>query len=506
MNEFKAGVCINYISIVIRLSTSFFMTPFVIEKLGMDEYGLFMLSNVIISWLTLTDFGLAPCIGKYVSTYQAKQELDKQAHFLGQCCLLFLLLGFITLIAGLVCYCYLDAIFPKLTPDQLDTLEVLYLLTLSNLALSFPLRPLTSIAGAYLKFTIPGIVNLATSILNAGLTILLLYLGYKAIALTVLSVSLAVAGMIWGVYYSVKILGARLRFSKPDIPLYKEMFGFSFWVFLNQIMDLFYWKAGTPIVTSLAGASAATIFTLGVSFSYNFITASTSISCVFAPKIMHMVALGSTPHQLTELMIKVGRMQLAVLSIILLGFITFGQSFLTLWVGDTVGSDVSTVYIGALCVLIPLVIPLTQNTGLAILQALSIHKGRAIILFYTSITGVIIGYILTSFWGPLGMFIGTAISLFIGQNFLINRYYAKRAKLEIASYFRQTYFPIAPIALVALLLGYATMSMLDLTSWLHFIIAAVIYGSLLALAIFFFYLNKEEKDHFLAPIRKIIRI
>ncbi len=506
MNEFKAGVCINYISIVIRLSTSFFMTPFVIEKLGMDEYGLFMLSNVIIAWLSLTDFGLGACVTKYVSTYQAKQEFDKQAHFLGQCCLLFLLLGFITLIAGLVCYCYLDAIFPKLTPDQLDTLEVLYLLTLSNLALSFPLRPLTSIAGAYLKFTIPGIVSLVTSILNAGLTLLLLCLGYKAIGLTVLSVSLAIAGMIWGVYYSVKILGARLCFSKPDIPLYKEMFGFSLWVFLNQIMDLFYWKAGTPIVTSLAGASAAAIFALGISFSQYFMTASTAISGVFAPKLMHMVAQGSTPHQLTQVMIKVGRLQLALLSIILLGFITFGQSFLSLWVGDTMEDNTTIVYIGVLCVLIPLLLPLTQNTGLAILQALSIHRGRAIILFYTSLISVVIGYILTSFWGPLGMFIGTAISLFIGQNYLINRYYAKRAKLEIASFFRQTYFPIAPIALVALLLGYASMSMLTLTSWLHFIIAAAVYGSLLALTIFFFYLNKEEKDHFLAPIRKIIRI
>ena len=43
MNEIKTGACINYISIIVRLATQFFLTPFTLSSLGDNEYGIFML-------------------------------------------------------------------------------------------------------------------------------------------------------------------------------------------------------------------------------------------------------------------------------------------------------------------------------------------------------------------------------------------------------------------------------------------------------------------------------
>ena len=42
-SEIKSGAILNYASIVVRLATSFLLTPFVIATLGVVEYGLFML-------------------------------------------------------------------------------------------------------------------------------------------------------------------------------------------------------------------------------------------------------------------------------------------------------------------------------------------------------------------------------------------------------------------------------------------------------------------------------
>ena len=41
-----------------------------------------------------------------------------------------------------------------------------------------------------------------------------------------------------------------------------------------------------------------------------------------------------------------------------------------------------------------------------------------------SLLCVILGYFISLYYGTIGMFIGTAISLFIGQVLMINRYYA----------------------------------------------------------------------------------
>lgn len=96
---------------------------------------------------------------------------------------------------------------------------------------------------------------------------------------------------------------------------------------------------------------------------------------------MHMVALDASKKDLTHIMIRVGRIQLFLLSFILISFIGLGENFLSLWVGKSIGDNVRVVWLGAIIILIPLLVPLTQNTGLAILQALNIHRGRAIILF-----------------------------------------------------------------------------------------------------------------------------
>lgn len=503
-SEIKAGAVLNYISIVVRLATSFLLTPFIISSLGVEEYGLFMLSGSVIAWLALTDLGLGATVSKYVVTYRAKGEHEQQAHFLGQSMMLFCLIALITLMAGGICFFHLDALFPKLNAAQHETLEILFLLTLGNMILAIPLRPLGCVPGAYQKFVVPGMVSLSCSLLNTGLTVALLLLGYKAIGLTVLAVGMGILNLLWGLFYTLRILKAKVKFSRPDWLLYRGMFGFSLWIFLNQMMDLFYWQAGSPILANVCGTAAVAIFTLGISFSSYFMTASTAISGVLAPKLMHMVALDASKEDLTNVMIRAGRLQLFLLTSILLGFTFLGQDFLRLWVGKSMGENVTTVWLGAITVIVPLIIPLTQNTGLAILQALNIHRGRAIILFYSSLVCVVLGYVLSLFLGPIGMFIGTAISLTFGQVIMINLYYKRKAGLLIGTFFLRTYLPMLLPALLLSAAGIALTYLCQVGTWADLFTAIGAYGSLILITLFCLYLNREEKDMFLNPLKKLI--
>ena len=472
----------------------------------MEEYGLFMLSGSVISWLALSDMGLGATVRKYVTAFRARHEENEQKAFLGQATLLFSVIAFITLIVGVVCFFYLEEFFPDLTPDQHSTLQVLYLLTLGNMIVAFPLRPLTCLPGCYLKYVIPGLISLSSSLLGAGLTVLLLVCGYKAIGLSVLGVAMGVVGLIAGLIYTIGVLGVRLRFGRPNWKLYREMFQFSFWVLLNQIMDMFYWRAGTPIVARLSGAGAVSLFTLGTSFASYFMTASTAISGVVGTKIMQMVAADADGERLTDTMIRAGRMQLTILCIIILGFLVLGHDFLHLWVGKSIGDGVTTVWLGALLVLLPLFIPLTQNVGLSLLQAMNIHRGRAIFLFYSSLICVIVGYVLTTFWGPIGMFIGTGVSLVFGQCVMINLYYHRRAGLNIPRFFRETYGPAILPAAFLLLAGWGWTQVWAVENWMDFFVAAGVYGLICVVILFLAYLNHDEREIFLAPLKRIFSL
>ncbi len=505
-SEIKTGAILNYVSIVVRLTTSFLLTPFVIATLGVEEYGLFMLSGSVIAWLALTDLGLGATVSKYVVTYRAKGEHEQQAHFLGQSMMLFCLIALVTLAAGGVCFFHLDALFPKLNDTQHETLEILFLLTLGNMILAIPLRPLGCVPGAYQKFVVPGIVSLCCSLLNTGLTVALLLLGFKAIGLTVLAVGMGILNLLWGMFYTLHILKAKVKFSKPDWLLYRGMLSFSVWIFLVQIMDILYWQAGSPILANVSGTIAVSVFALGISFASYFMTAASAIYSVLAPKLMHMVALEASKEDLTNVMIRAGRLQLFLLSMVLLGFAFLGKDFLSLWVGDSMGEHVASVWLGALIVLLPLVIPLTQNTGISILLALNLFKGRAIILFYSSLVCVVLGYVLSLFFGPIGMFIGTSVSLTFGQVIMINLYYKRKAGLLIGTFFRRTYLPmLMPCALLAGV-GLALAYFWQVDTWMDLFTVIAVYGSLISVTLFCIYLNKEEKDMFLIPLKKLLHI
>ncbi len=506
MSELKSGVIINYVSIFIRLATQFFITPFVIASLGVEEYGLYMLSSTVIVWLSLTDLGLAVTAKKYVTAYRERGEDDKQAHFMGQSVMLFSVLGAVALSAGIVCYFFLPDFFPKLTEAQLGTLDILYLLTLANLILSFPLRPLACVPGAYLKFVVPGLMSLGASLINAGLTVLLLVCGYKSIGLTVMNVGLGGILLLVNLFYAVHFLGVRFKFSRPDWLLYRELLMFSIWILLAQLLDLFYWKAGAPIVARLVGSEAVSLFTLSTSFACYFTTAATAISGVLAPKLMRMVAGGSSDEELTTAMIRIGRMQLALLSAMTLGFAVLGQDFLRLWVGDSIGEGVWTVWVGALVIQIPLLVPLTQNVGFSILQAKSIHRGNTINMFYTSVLCVVSGYLLTVHCGVLGMLIGTGAAFFLGQGVLLNLYYHRRAGLNIPRFFRETYRPAILPAVFLLLAGWGWTQIWSVKNWMDFFVAAGGYGALCAVVLFVCYLNKEEKTMFLDPLKRLCTV
>ncbi len=502
-NELKAGAVLNYVSIAVRLVTSFFLTPFVMKSLGVEEYGLFLLSHSIIMWLSLSDLGLSAAMSRYVSMYYARGEREQEAHFLGQAMMLFGFLGLLMLSVGGVGFLYLDSLFPDLSVYQHEQLQIMYLLTLGNLALAFPLRPLGYVAGAHLRFLVPGVVSLVLSLLNAGLTVLLLCCGYRAIGLTVLGVGMSMVGMLWGLFYIVRYLGVRMVFRKPDMPLFRELFAFSFWLFLGQLMDLFYWRAGSPVLASLSGVEAVAVYGVGIFFAQHFMTASTAVSSVISPRAMHLVALQASKEELTRMMVRVGRIQAVILLPLLGGFAVYGEAFLQLWVGETLGENTRLAWLGALMLLVALAVPLTQNLGLALLQAMDLHKGRALILLYSSACCFVLGVVLSLLYGAIGMFMGTALSLLLGQGVLVNMYYHRRAGLNMLTFLRQTILPLVLPGGLFLALGLGMSCCWPTTSWGDFALQIGCYGLLGGVILYALYLNQEERAGLLSTLRKL---
>ena len=110
----------------------------------------------------------------------------------------------------------------------------------------------------------------------------------------------------WYCKHNLKI---KVKFSKFQWGFLKEISVYSFWIFLDAIMDRIYWSTGQFVLGAYAGTVVVAIFAVAIQLEHMYMSFSTAISGVFLPKVTAMAVLDSDGKSISNLFIKVGRIQ-----------------------------------------------------------------------------------------------------------------------------------------------------------------------------------------------------
>lgn len=496
--EIKIGAILSYVIIIANMLIGILYTPILTEKLGQSEYGLYSLVTSIISYLTILDFGFGNAIIIYTTRYRTNNEKEKQEKLHGMFFLIYTIIGVIAGIIGAVIWANADKMFANsMTPEEIDKAKILLGILTFNLIVTFPLSVFSSIITAYEKFVFAKILNLARIILNPIIMIILLNIGYKSVALVILTTVLNITTLILNYLYCRKKLKIKLKFGKLDFSLLKEIIAYSVWVFLNSIMDKINLSLDQFILGVYAGTAAVAVYSIAGNLNQMYINFSTAISGVLLPRVTEMEEKKATDKEFTDIFIKTGRMQFIIMALIISGFVLFGREFINiLWVGPEYDQS----YFIACVLMIPCTVPLIQNVGLNILQAKNKYKFRVIVLFAFAILNVIVSIILAQIYGGIGAAIGTAISVILGQIIFMNIFYYKKIKLDIPLFWKNIFKMSIPM-LIAIVIAIIIKQVWTINSSLILIIQIVIYTTIYGILVWKKSMNEEEKN----MIKRIIK-
>ena len=188
-----------------------------------------------------------------------------------------------------------------------------------------------SIIVAYEDFVFQKLVNITRIILNPLVMIAMLMLGYRAIGMTVITTLFNVVTLLVNCWYCFHKIHIRIYFGHFKWGFLKEVSIYSFWIFLNAIMDRIYWSSGQFILGMYKGAVAVAVYAVAIQLQGIYMSFSTAISGVFLPKVTAMVAKENNEKAISDLFIRMGRIQYAIMAFILTGFILFGKVFIYFW-------------------------------------------------------------------------------------------------------------------------------------------------------------------------------
>ena len=495
----QVGIALTYIQMAFSILVNIICTPIILKKLGQSEYGLYNLTSSIISYLSLLTLGFGASYIRFYSRYKAEKDEDGIQRLNGLYMIVFLILGAVAFVGGLVLSFNSKILFNSTySARDLKIAKVLMLLLTFNMAISFPMSVYTAIISSQERFIFQKIVNIGKTVIAPVMSIAVIFFGFGSIGMVVVTTIVTLFIDFINIFYCHKKIGAKFRFGKIDGRLLKEIAVFSIFIAINQLIDQLNMQTDKVILGKMINASAVAIYAIAATIQTMYLHFSTAVNSVFAPKIHRIINSGEkdVDDQLTDLFIKIGRVQYFILMLIMTGFIFFGQYFIKIWAGE----DFKIAYYLVLILMIPSTVPLIQNIGIEIQRAKNKHQFRSLVYLLVAIINVAISIILCKYYGLLGVTIGTAFANIVGCIIIMNIYYHKKIGLNIIKFWKSILR--ASLGLVVpVISGVMIMKFINFTnSWIYLCFVGI-YSILYLASIYILGMNSEEKVF----VKKIFR-
>jgi len=239
----KVGVLLSYAGQAVHILSGLVYTPVMLRILGQSEYGLYQLVYSVVSYLGLLSLGFNASYMRFYSKEKAEGSEDGVSKLNGMFLIIFLVISFICIICGLIMVWNIRAIFGGgFTKEEYEKAQILMSLMVINLALTFPNSVFNCIVTSQEKFIFQKLLIFLQALLNPFIALPLLLLGYGSIGMVIVSTGLTFSVLLANCYYCLKKLKARFSFRGLKLSLLKEMWIFTFFIFLNQIIDQINWS------------------------------------------------------------------------------------------------------------------------------------------------------------------------------------------------------------------------------------------------------------------------
>ena len=495
--QIKLGAILSYAGIVVYILVGLLYTPWMIKVIGKDDYGLYTLAYSVIAFF-LFDFGISVAIQRFISKYLSEKKSDEVNHCVSLVCKLYLLIDVFVLLAFVLIYFMMPYMYRELLPDQIDKLKIIFLMVGCYSVLTFPFLTLNGILSAYEKFVQLKLCDLFSKIATVSANVICLLCGGGLYAIVATNIIVGFVVVI------VKFVIVRRETTLKIIYRYydkSELFNllsFSGWTSVVALCQRCIFNIAPSILAVFAKSDVIAVFGIAISLEGYTFTFAYALNGMFMPKISRILNSGDS---ILPLMIRVGRIQIIAMGIIIIGFILVGHDFIFAWLGE----GFEQAYLCTLLLILPAFMLLPADIADQTLIASGNIKYRAYVYIIMAVVNIMLSFLLTAFYGIVGLAFSIFISYMV-RNVALYYMYKKILNVDIWAFAKQTFVKMFPGLIISFIISALLITLINTSGWLYvgekLIIVFVIYIATMWLCV----LNGEEKSLFISILRKLCRV
>lgn len=446
--QVKIGAIFSYILIVANALWGFIVTPFILRTLGTSSYGVYKTISSLTSSMMVLDFGLGGTVMRYVAKYRADGEEKKIEPFISMAiCEAGILIAIVVSVSVLF-YLNIDEIYgSSFTESEITLAYQIFIILAFGVVAHIIENIFNGVITGYNNFILGNGIKLVRLVIRMILIYVLLSNYKNAVVLVGIDLGITIVSVLVELFYirAAYKLKIRLSLKTWDREVFKESFIYTFLIFLTSIAAQINSNLDNVVIGAIRGAELVTVYSFGITIFSMYEQLSTSISGVMLPTVTERIKNDDTGKSIQDLVVRVGRVQFALLGAAAVGFTILGKEFIMLWLGE----GFEDVYIIVLILMIPSLFELCVNVCLAVLRAKNMLGFRTGVLFATTLLNLVITVIGVSLWSYFAAAIGTAISFIVGSLIIMNVYYYKKLGFHMILIYRRILEKIWGCLLVA---------------------------------------------------------
>lgn len=383
----------------------------------------------------------------------------------------------------------MDNIYSNLDGEELIKLKHIYLISATYSAISFPCMPFNGILMSFEKFSFLKITDLLNKVMIVLLMVISLLMGKGLYALVTVNSIVGVFVLALKFIYIYKHKFVQPVFRHNSMKTAKEIAYFSIWSSIASLASRLIYNLVPSIIACFCGSVEIAYFSICNVLEGYIYTFANALNGFFLPKITKLVSTNNE-NKVLDLMIVVGRIQLVIVGVIIIGFINVGYDFICLWMGESFKVS----YYGTVLIILPSLISLTQEIGNTLITV----KNEIKILAVLNVTATLLNIILLFIFVPILKTFGACIAIFITVFFrdviAKNIIFYKNLELDVISFFKECHLKFLLPITITLIIGFLTNYIISAITWGNLIIKAIITLLSYICLVYIFTINRKEKN------------
>ncbi len=495
--QFFKNIVSNGLLFLINTVISFWLTPYLKNRIGIEIYGLIPLITSATNYLGIITQSINNSVARFLTIEIEKNDIEKADRVFNTAFFCTLALVFLALPFGIILIHLAPIIFDIPVGQEVNTQILLAGTIISFLIISINSN-FTVAAFSRNRFDLGNIVDLLARLINVAIIVFTFALFSPSLLGVSLGGLAAALFTIIGDYYLWKKLLPQLsiRIAFFTKSLLKQILGTSSWLLINRVGALLFLSIEMIVANKVLSLEMAGMYGAILTVPTNLRTMASIVSGVWGPSFLAKYSRRDFIG--LEISAKSSIKIIGLVMALPVGFlIGVSRPFLTTWLGPE--------FSGMSNVLIMMIVHLSINLSVSPLFSiqLSLNKVKtpALVTLALGVLNIAMLYFFSRIYGVMGLAVAGAIALSV-KNIIFTPTYSAYILNKPWWFFYHDLIPNTVLTTIVALISWIFVQILPSDSLLLVLLAGICISIIYGAVGYVFFLNPVEKAVILNILQK----